>query len=454
MKNHAAPELIHETLSTPVETAGDVLVIGAGSAGVGAALAAARSGMKTTLVDPAGFPGGTLVSGIPIGGCFDGEKQVVRGIFHEMWERLNAMGGCDDLPTETTWLNIDSEKLKIVLLEMLSEAGVQLRLHSFFSRAAMKGDRIDAAVLESKGSRVALRAGMYIDTTGDADLASSAGVPIEKGRTVDGRMQPMSLIFGVGNIDLDRFQKWGGYGRLESTWTEIATRENLRNPRRGGLSGMWGNPGRTGERTFNVTRVIGLDGSDSRTLSRAEVEGRRQAWEFVSEFLQPHVGGFEKAFLAWTSAKIGVRETRRIVGEYILTRHDICNFVKFPDTINCGSYPIDIHSPTSATTEYLPDQFYGGRYWTIPYRSLVPLNVDNLLVAGRCLSATHEALSAVRVMANTMGMGEAAGFAAALSVKHNTTPRQLDAKLVQQSLLTHGAYLGESVAVSAEAYAV
>ncbi|PAW78144.1 MAG: hypothetical protein B9S32_08085 [Verrucomicrobia bacterium Tous-C9LFEB] len=432
-----------ETLTTPIEYAGDVLVIGAGSAGVGAALAAARSGKKTTLVDPAGFIGGTLVSGIPIGGCYDGEKQVVKGIFHEMWERLHALDGCDDHPDQTTWLNIDPEKLKIVLLEMLGEAGVQLRLHTFFSRASMNGSSINAAIVEGKGGRLALQAGLYIDTTGDADLAISAGVPIAKGRTLDGKMQPMSLIFAVGNIDLDRFQKWGGYGKMESVWNEISVREHFRNPRRGNLSGMWGSPERSGERTFNVTRVTGLDGSDAHTLSRAEVEGRRQAWEFLYDFLQPHIPGFEKSFVSWTSAKIGVRETRRIVGEYILTRDDIWNFVKFPDAINCGSYPIDIHSPTDATTDYPTDHFYGGKYWTIPYRSLVPLKVDNLLVAGRCLSATHEALSAVRVMANTMGMGEAAGFAAALALQHKTTPRRLDARLVQDAMLQHGAWLGD-----------
>lgn len=449
MNTHTPIATLNETLTTPLEDAGDVLVVGAGSAGVGAALAAARSGMKTTLIDPAGFIGGTLVSGIPIGGCHDGEKQVVKGIFHEMWERLHALDGCDDLPDQTTWLNIDPEKLKIVLLEMLGEAGVQLRLHTLFSRAAMNGRRIDAAVVESKGGRLGLQAGMYIDATGDADLASSAGVPIAKGRTLDGKMQPMSLIFAVGNIDLDRFRQWGGYGKMEATWNEISVREHFRNPRRGNLSGMWGSPERVGERAFNVTRVIGLDGSDSHTLSRAEVEGRLQAWEFLNDFLKPHIPGFENAFISWTSAKIGVRETRRIVGEYVLTRDDIWNFVKFPDAINCGSYPIDIHSPTDATTDYPTDHFYGGKYWTIPYRSLVPLKVENLLVAGRCLSATHEALSAVRVMANTMAMGEAAGFAAALSLQHKTTPRRLDAQLVQNALLESGAWLGEKSAVSA-----
>ena len=193
---------------------------------------------------------------------------------------------------------------------------------------------------------------------------------------------------------------------------------------------MWGAPSRVGERASNVTRVLHADGADAHSLSKAEVEGRMQAWEFLNRFLHPHIPGFEHAYISWTTAKVGVRETRRIVGEYVLTRDDIWNFVKFPDAILCGSYPIDIHSPTDDQTEYPENHFYGGKYWTVPYRSLVPLKIDNLLVAGRCLSATHEALSAVRVMANTIAMGEAAGYAAALCLKNRVTARELDPRLI------------------------
>ncbi|MBN8712196.1 MAG: hypothetical protein BGO12_22760 [Verrucomicrobia bacterium 61-8] len=434
---------IREILETPVEEAGDVLVAGAGSAGVAAAIAAARAGAKVTLVDPAGFPGGTLVSGIPIGGSFDGKRQVVRGILQEMIDRLTARGGCDDDPSRTTWVNVDVEKLKIIILEMLEEAGVHLRLHTLLVSAVVSGGKLEAAVVEGKAGRRALRTARFIDATGDADLASYAGAKVVKGRGRDGLMQPMTMMFAVANIDLKRFEVWGGYTRLEKLWTEVSSAENFRNPRRDGLSYMWGASCRVGEKAFNVTRVLHSDGADAKSLSNAEVEGRLQAWEFMEKFLRPHVAGFEKAYISWTSAKIGVRETRRIVGEYVLTRDDIWNFVKFPDAINCGSYPIDIHSPTDHTTEYPTDHFYGGKYWTIPYRCLVPVGVENLLVAGRCLSATHEALSAVRVMANTIGMGEAAGYASALSLKEGVSPRHLDPEIVRQMLLKHGGWLGE-----------
>ncbi len=436
-------QTVLETLTTPVENVGDVLVIGAGSAGIAAALAAARSGAKTMLIDPAGFPGGTLVSGLAILGCHDGEKQVVRGLFQEMVDRLRARDGVEGDPAETTAINVDVEKLKILLLEMLHEAGVELRLHTVFARAEMEGRRIRAAVVEGKGGRTALAASQYIDTTGDADLALSAGVPVEKGRKRDGRVQPMTMMFAVGNIDKAAFAAWGGYPALEKLYCEVATREDFRNPRRANLSCIWGPSSRTGEFAFNVTRVLESDGSDARSLSRAEIEGRLQVWEFMEQFLKPHVPGFARSYIVWTAAKIGVRETRRIVGEYVITRDDIWDFVKFPDVINCGSYPIDIHSPTDATTEFPMDHFYGGKYWTIPYRALVPLEVDNLMVAGRCLSATHEAMAAVRCMANTIGMGEAAGFAAALSARGGVQPRSLDYRDVQRALLKHGGWLGE-----------
>jgi hypothetical protein len=234
------------------------------------------------------------------------------------------------------------------------------------------------------------------------------------------------------------------YLKLGRLWRELAPIKNWRNPRRGGFAQFWGPPSRAGEWSFNATRVLDADGTDAASLSRAEVEGRLQVYELMERFLRPRVPGFEQSFVAWTAAKIGVRETRRIVGEYVLTEEDIWNFRKFPDVINCGSCPIDIHLPgTNGKDTDFPDQhFYGGKYWTIPYRSLLPVKVDNLLVAGRCLSATHEALSAVRCIANTTGMGEAAGTAAALSLRHGVAPRALEVSILQRELLSRRVWLG------------
>jgi hypothetical protein len=254
-------------------------------------------------------------------------------------------------------------------------------------------------------------------------------------------MQPMTLMFGIGGIDKKAFQEWGGYHRMTELWKGMS--EKFRNPRKQDFAHFWGPDSRSGEWAFNATRVLAADGSDSVSLSAAEAEGRRQVFEMIDAFLKPHVPGFEGAFVSWTAPKIGVRETRRIVGAYTLTRDDIWNFVSFDDAICHGSYPIDVHSPTGSDTEFPHDHFYGGRHWSIPYRSLVPLNVRNLLVGGRCLSSEHEALAAVRVMANTMATGEAAGTAIALAQKVGIDPADLDPQVLRTQLRAQGAWLPE-----------
>lgn len=435
-------QLLTETLSTPVEDAGDLVVVGAGSTGVAAALAAARLGLRTTLIDPASHAGGTLVSGIPILGYHDGKRQVVAGIADEIVRELNRHGGTVDDPAQTTAINVDVERLKFVLLNLLEGAGVKLRLHTLVAGVRTEEGRITHVIAEGKGGRRALAAKWFIDATGDADIAMAAGVPIEKGRKSDGKMQPMTLMFGIGGIDKKAFQEWGGYHRMTELWKCMS--EKFRNPRKHDFAHFWGPDSRSGEWAFNATRVLAADGSDSVSLSAAEAEGRRQVFEMVDEFLRPHVPGFEGAFVSWTAPKIGVRETRRIVGAYTLTHDDIWNFVSFEDAICHGSYPIDVHSPTGSDTEFPHDHFYGGCHWSIPYRSLVPLHVRNLLVGGRCLSAEHEALAAVRVMANTMATGEAAGTAIALAQKAGIDPADLDPQVLRTQLRAQGAWLPEA----------
>ncbi len=439
---------ITETLETPVEPTSEVIVCGAGSAGIGAALAAARQGAQVTLVDPAGYVGGNMVSGLYLIGCYDGEKQIVKGLFDEIVSRLRERGGVDLFPTETTGLPVDPEMLKVLLLEMLDEAGVELRLHTQLVSVVREGSRIRYAIVEGKDGRRALPADYFIDTTGDADLAFQAGVPCEMGRQLDGAVQPQTLIFSVGGIDQAAFEAAGGWNYMYEQFDQITASHAFRNPRKKSFSGYWTTKSRQGELMFNVTRVLGQDVTKSRGLTSAEVESRLQAWEFVQEFLRPHVAGFENAYLVWTAAHVGIRETRRVRGHYVLTKDDIWNFRKFDDTVVCGSYPIDIHSPTGADTEFPQDHFYGGKYWTIPYRSLVPLEVENLFVAGRCLSATHEALSAVRCIANTLAMGEAVGVAAALCRDGKLTAIELPAEKLQTALLEADVWLGEGALVT------
>lgn len=436
---------IQEELQTPVEPASEVIVCGAGSAGIGAALAAARHGAKVTLVDPAGYVGGNMVSGLYLIGCFDGEKQIVKGLFDEIVARLRKRGGVDLYPTETTGIPVDPEMLKVLLLEMLEATGVEMRLHTRLASVVREGDRIRYAVVEGKDGRRALPADYFIDTTGDADLAECAGVPCEIGRTQDGAIQPQTLIFSVGGIDLDAFETAGGWNYMYECFDRVTSTHAFRNPRKKSFSGYWTTQSRKGELMFNVTRVLGQDVTKSHGLTTAEVESRLQAWEFVQDFLRPNVAGFSNAYLVWTAAHVGVRETRRIRGHYVMTKDDIWNFRKFEDTVVCGSYPIDIHSPTGADTEFPQDHFYGGKYWTIPYRSLVASEVENLFMAGRCLSATHEALSAVRCIANTLAMGEAVGTAAALCRERKLAAIDLPYQELQGALLEAGVWLGEGV---------
>ena len=434
-------DTLNETLSTPIEDVGDLLVVGAGSSGFGAALAAARRGLRVTLVDPASHVGGTLVSGIPILGYFDGVRQVVGGIASEIVHELHRRGGAKGWPDQDKAIHVDPELLKFVLLDLLVAAGVTLRLHTLVTAVKTQAGRITHVVVEGKGGRRALRARWFIDATGDADVAHAAGVPTEAGRKVDGKMQPMTLMFAIGGIDKTVFEAWGGYQRMTALWRTMS--EQFENPRKQDFAHFWGPDNRTGEWSFNATRVLGADGAESVSLSVAEVEGRKQVFELMEKFLRPHVPGFSHAFVAWTAPKIGVRETRRIIGAYTVTRDDVWNFVSFLDTICHGAYPVDIHSPTGSGTEFPQDHFYGGRHWSIPYRALVPREIDNLLVGGRCFSATHEAMSAMRVMANTIATGEAAGVAMALAQESEVAPAFIDTAHLRRELRSAGAWLPE-----------
>ncbi len=432
----------HEARDLPVLPAGDVLVCGGGSAGIMAAWAAARVGCQVTLLDPAACPGGTSAIGLPLLGFHDGARRIVGGLPYEFLARLQARGGLrGDLDADRA-LEPDPELLKLLAIEVLDEAGVRLLLHTFVADAVVRDGRLWGVIVEGKGGRRVLTAARTIDCTGDGDLCASAGVPMAK---ADGQLQPPTLMFTVGNVDLAAWQAAGGYGAMERKYAAVSTAENFRNPRRHDFSGCWRLGDRPNEVAFNCTRVLSIDATDPDDLTRAEVEGRYQAWEFLDRFLRPHVPGFEAAYIATTFAKVGIRETRRIVGEYVITEADLWSFRKFDDAIACGCYPIDVHSATDETTHFPHDHFYGGRHYTIPYRALLPLGVEDLLVAGRCLSCDHLAFGGLRVIGNTMPMGQAAGTAAALSHAAGLPPRRLDPGVLRSRLLADGCYLGEEV---------
>ncbi len=448
----------------------DVVVIGGGPAGSVAAIAAARAGARVLLVERYGFLGGSLTAAMvaPIMGFHAGPLQVVRGIPQEVVARMQALGLSpghvpDPIDFCDTVTPFDYEGLKRVLLEMAVEAGVELWLHSVFLGVEMDGGRVTAVRIWQKDGIKELRAPIYLDASGDADLAAAAGVPFELGRQKDGLPQPMTLMFRIGGVNWNGVMAYlaehksevqhgqGAHGPIDVDWLRglpirgfAGFRELVGQARD---RGEWSIPRdrllvfegvRPGEAVVNTTRVVGRLGTSGADLAQAEIEGRRQAYE-VMAFLRRRVAGFSDAYLIETPAQIGVRETRRIVGDYVLKQEDILGGVKFPDAIACGGYPIDIHDPVSLhlVTKRLPS----GEYYTIPYRCLLPQGVDDVLVAGRCISATHEAFAAFRVSAIVMAIGQAAGMAAAKAAREGIPPRAVDVDDLQRRLRAEGAFL-------------
>ena len=402
-----------------------VLVAGGGPAGIAAAAAAARRGVKTLLIERYGFLGGMATAGLvnPFMPWEAAGKPLVAGIFQEMLDRMRALSGYD----EKRWgHSFDAEAFKLAADRVCQEAGVEVRLHTLLTDVGVKEGSITRVHSESKSGREKWRAGVYIDCTGDADLAFRAGVPCDEGRGRDHLTQPMTLNFRMANVDLARMP--GGaelnrrYDLAKAEGRVVCPRENV----------LWFHTTQPGVVHFNTTRVVGLSGVSAADLTAAELEARRQAHELV-QFLVRDVAGFARAYLQQSAPQIGIRESRRIHGEYTLTGRDVVTARKFRDGIARSNYPIDIHSPTGAGTviKAVP----AGDWYEIPYRCLLPKGIDNLLVAGRCVSATHEGQSSLRVMPQCFAMGEAAGVAAAMAVERGCSPREVPGAEVRRAVL-------------------
>jgi hypothetical protein len=408
-----------------------VLVCGAGCAGLGAALAAARSGARTLLVERAGFAGGIVTSvGLPF---FDGiadKKQnrvVVRGIGLELFSK---MGGCapDAVLLKSHNPLIDSvEKFKVLTDRLLTGEGAHLKVlyHTVAAGVATADGRITEVTLANKAGLVRVKPEVVVDCTGDADLAAWSGAPVEK----SAELQPMTLHFRIGNV------KYGPDTRKQC-------REALEKAHARGDLPLFYGPGLVScfapdEAYVHAIRVP-ADGTDPDDLTRAEIQGRADAWKMF-EVWKKDVPGFEDAYYISSGPFIGVRETRRIVGEHVLTEQDILANRRFDDAVATGCWYLDRHpnkvtvGGANAGPAVQPDPY------DIPYRSLVPKKVSNLLVAGRCHSATASAMTSTRVTATAMAMGEGAGTAAAQAVARRTTPAELKGEEVRKLLESRGA---------------
>jgi len=417
----------------------DVIVAGGGPGGIAAAVASARLGAKTLLIERYGFLGGagTAMMVNPWMTYWahfsDGKEiQVINGVLQELVERMEALGMYGHPKQRTAF---DPEALKVVAEELCLEAGVCLLYHTFLGgvRTDAAGRKVESLIVANKAGLVELKAQLFVDTTGDADLAAMAGANVEKGRSVDSLMQPMTLNFRMGGVNVDRMPE---RAEISRRYVEAKARGEIDCPRENVL---WFYATQPDVIHFNTTRILRKDATDPWELTEAEIEGRRQVQQLV-KFLTREVEGFEHAYLQTTAPQIGVRESRRVIGDYVLTADELLAACKFDDVIARGTYPVDIHNPSGEGTimKHLPP----GEWYDIPFRCLIPLELDNLLVGGRPVSATHEAHSAIRVQPIAMAIGQAAGAAAAICAREGRTPREVDIRSVQQALTKQGASLG------------
>ena len=421
------------------------------------------------LVEQNGYVGGNLTAGL-VGPCMtsysqDGSQQIIRGIFEELVLRLEAEGSAihpSRIPSGSPYAGFvefglekvtpfDPEAIKVVAAEMCLEAKVELLLHAFVVRAQVDGGRVTGVVIASKSGLEVIEATVVVDCSADADVAASAGVEFELGRPEDGFTQAMTLFFRVGNVDDDVVESYiqahpEDFRPFSSIVEAARQAGEFTVPKRSlGLyktlhDGIW---------RANVTRVQQLNGTDVEDLTRAEILARRQIVEIMA-FFRRRVPGFESSILIDTAATMGVRETRRIVGDYTLTLDDLATGRDFDDTIALCGYPVDIHSPIGPgggpapfeTGSAVSDDLATAPIYQIPFRCLVPRGREQLLVAGRCVSATHEAQSAIRVMPPAFAMGQAAGTAAAMSVLGHCPPGSVDVAELRANLLDDGAFLG------------
>ena len=440
----------------------DVLVLGGGPAGIVAAVAAARNGAVTGLVEHYGFLGGMAASALvgPFAGVRHryGGGRILGGIPWELILRMDEHGGVRLESYAQQWegapeatgrqhgrrgdVPFDAEILKWTAEQLAQEAGVRLRYHTTAVEVVKEGNGIRAVILESKSGRQAVTARTFVDCSGDADIAAMSGAPFESGRPEDGSMQPMSMIFRLGGVDTDTL--WGDVPispYLNRTARDLAKTQVDKGalPVFGGPWTCFGSTIRHGEVMVNMVRLWG-DATDAEVLTRNEITAREHIRRFVA-FLQENLPEFRNCHLLDTGAQIGIRETRRIRGEYRLTAEDILEGRRFEDSVALGGHVIDIHSP-GRTYGQVRRQVAPYR---IPYRCLVPLEVENLLVAGRPISSTHEAHASLRVMGTAMATGQAAGTAAALAFRHATPPRRLDVARLRQVLQEQGALIEQGI---------
>ena len=441
----------------------DVLVIGGGPAGFGAAVASARNGASTILIERNAMLGGMATTGLvgPFMTCYDDDctEQIVKGVFDELCLRTEAKGGAihpskvDGMTTYSSYYIRShchvtpylSEILALTMDEMVLEAGVQLLYNVQVVDVIREDNRIVGVIAAMKEGLAIFRAKTFIDCTGDADVAYFAGAPTWNGDKRNGLMQPATLFFEMGGLDREKFvgelenkknagelgipshNCWSWYiaeARKNGDWT--LQRDEIGNYEMP-ISNRW---------KMNCTRISGIDATKTEDVTRGLVEGRKQVQE-VMNFMRKYVPGCENAELIQVASALGIRETRHIVGKYELTIPDIMEQKHFDDAICTFAYAVDIHDP-SGDGGVLQEV---NHYYTIPFRCMVPVECVNLLVSGRSICGSSEAAASYRVMPCCIALGQAAGTAAALGIKAGCEAADVDVKLLRETLTAQGAVI-------------
>ena len=445
--------ITEERREIPVYGEYEVVVVGGGPSGIAAAVAAGRSGRSTLLIERYGFLGGAgtaagLSTFCGLHANVHGEhRRVIRGICDDVVERLARMNALRE-PHLSVQKRIlaqayDISAYKIVADQLVLDAKVKLLFHAFAVDAVKRsGNEIDAVIVETKSGRKAVRGRVFIDCSGDGDLSAWAGAPFEVGDGKGNMLYP-STMYRISGVDPEKAgEAWDRIPEL----MEEAARKGRRFPRKKPIVRPQPNPI---EWRANLTQIRNPDGSavsgiDADQLSYGEIEGRRQCWE-TFEFIKSVTPGFERAYIVEIAPQLGIRETRRVRGEYMLSEDDVLDCVDFSDAIGVNGWPVEAHVAGSVDFRF---QRKKKGINQLPYRMIVPQKVDNLFVAGRCASMTHGGQSAARVSGPCFVMGQAAGTAAHLALKAGDPPRRLDVSLLQRTLERDGAYLGADLAVT------
>ncbi len=444
----------------------DVVIAGGGVSGAAAAIAAGRRQVKTLVVEQSGYLGGSL-TGCGVGPMMTfhaGEKQVIKGIMEEIVERMvhrgYSPGHIKDTTQYISYLTpFHSEGLKTVLDNMLKEAGCDILFHTFIGGAKVEEGCITALTLCNKDGMNEIKGKVFVDATGDGDIAAFAGAPISKGRESDGAMQPMTMNMKYCNVDAGVLREYIkehkeefprmlhnidlmyeterlSFAGFAKEFKEARDAGELVIQREEILCFETNTPG---EFIVNTTRILNHDGTDAESLSEAEITGRKQC-EQLDGFLRRRIPGFENAILEFTGPSVGIRGSRQLKGKYTLTAEDILKRKVFDSVIAHSAYPIDIHNPKGEGTE---SSFIStpGTYYNIPYEVMVCDEIKNLLVTGRCVSATFEAQAAIRTTPTAGALGQAAGLAAALAAKQDGDTGTVNVKELQTGLTAQNAYL-------------